>query len=462
MQIGEELCRRLLQDQYQYVIATHIDHDHIHNHIIFNNINMFSGYTFETEHNQGKKPVRAWKELQKLSDNICCENGLSVIKKPKGKGVSHYEREIQKAGISWKEKLRDIIGELVLQSKNIDDFLLRCSANGIEYVYKPNNKVSLKFRMKGQQRFTRGDTLSEYYTAEKLADFIEFNQKMIAQKQAVSKPVEVPKSQPTPSITPPKTEPTAAPKPTITEVPKPHPAPSIITPPKTEPTDRVVITAEEFLSGTSPQDKPITTAKPIEKPSEKKEIKADPWEKFRAYGYGDEDIKKLKKVGIKSYDQLHNMMYRSGEDLGDTLNHLWDDVMHLDTLVRYMQTRDRLQPVKTASDSKTGWLKSHYDKKHHDELYDYGAAVVYIRDHIDEYKDENGKKPTLKALQSKLKAMKNELDQLETAHNAHQAQYSLAHPYIKRIRTLQMKEQNRRAVEQSREKTQTKKKTYLE
>ena len=344
MQIGEELCRRLLQDQYQYVIATHIDHDHIHNHIIFNNINMFSGYTFETEHNQGKKPERAWKELQKLSDEICRENGLSVIKKPKGKGVTHYEREIQKAGISWKEKLRDIIGELVLQSKNIDDFLLRCSANGIEYVYKPNNKVSLKFRMKGQQRFTRGDTLSEYYTAEKLADFIEFNQKMIAQKQAV-------------------TEPVAAPKPKAAEVPKPKPTPSITAP--------------------KPQSAPSVTppkTEPIEIPSEKKEVKADPWKKFRAYGYGEDDIKKLRKGGIMSYDQLHSFMFRTGEDLGDKAEHLREEVQHLETLIEYMQTRDRLKPIKTESDSKTGWFKSHYDKKHHDELYDYGAAVVYIRD----------------------------------------------------------------------------------
>ena len=59
MMIGEELCHRLLGEQYQFVIATHIDHDHIHNHIVFNNTNMISGYTFETEHNQGKKSERA-------------------------------------------------------------------------------------------------------------------------------------------------------------------------------------------------------------------------------------------------------------------------------------------------------------------------------------------------------------------------------------------------------------------
>ena len=169
-------------------------------------------------------------------------------------------------------------------------------------MYKPNNKVSLKFRMKGQQRFTRGDTLSEYYTAEKLADFIEFDQKMIVQKQAVTEPVEVPK--PTPTITAPKTEPAAAPKPTTTEVSKPQPTPSITTP-KTEPADRVVITADEFLSGATPQDKPVTTTEPKEVPFEKEEVKVDPWEGLRNYiGKCDSIIAELKEIGFTSYDDL--------------------------------------------------------------------------------------------------------------------------------------------------------------
>lgn len=81
-----------MQDNYQYVLATHVDHDHIHNHIIFNNMNMFTGRTFETEHNQGKIKERAWAKVRKLSDEICQEQGLSVIETPeKGLGTSHYE-----------------------------------------------------------------------------------------------------------------------------------------------------------------------------------------------------------------------------------------------------------------------------------------------------------------------------------------------------------------------------------
>lgn len=62
MQIGEELCDRYLKGDYQYVIAVHHDKSHLHCHIIFNNINLYNGLSFTTEHNQGKKPKRAWAE----------------------------------------------------------------------------------------------------------------------------------------------------------------------------------------------------------------------------------------------------------------------------------------------------------------------------------------------------------------------------------------------------------------
>ncbi|WP_072419515.1 MULTISPECIES: relaxase/mobilization nuclease domain-containing protein [unclassified Ruminococcus] len=55
MLIGQELCKTLFNDEYQYILAVHVDHSHVHNHIIVNNVNFYTGKTFETEHNQGKK-----------------------------------------------------------------------------------------------------------------------------------------------------------------------------------------------------------------------------------------------------------------------------------------------------------------------------------------------------------------------------------------------------------------------
>ena len=158
MQIGEELCDRYLKGDYQYVIAVHNDKDHLHCHIIFNNTNLYNGLSFTMEHNQSRKSERAWAELRQVSDKICGEHGISVIE-PIGKGVSHYENDIQKEGKSWKDKLRNMLREIIAYSRNFDDFLKNCTDSGIEYVYTPQNKIKLKFKLsgEGQQRFTRAD-----------------------------------------------------------------------------------------------------------------------------------------------------------------------------------------------------------------------------------------------------------------------------------------------------------------
>lgn len=164
LQIGEELCDRFLQGNYQYVLAVHNDKSHLHCHIIFNNTNLYNGLSFTYEHNQGKVKDRSWAQLRAISDELCKEHGISVIE-PKAKGVSHFERDMQLQGKSWKDKLRAKIAEVAFYSKDFADFLRNCSASGIEYVYKPQNKVKLKFRLsgEGQQKFTRADTDS-YHT----------------------------------------------------------------------------------------------------------------------------------------------------------------------------------------------------------------------------------------------------------------------------------------------------------
>ena len=171
MQIGEELCDRFLQGNYQYVLAVHNDKQHLHCHIIFNNTNLYNGLSFTYEHNQGKVKDRSWAQLRAISDELCKEHGISVIE-PKSKGVSHFERDMQKEGKSWKDKLRVRIAEVMLYSRDFKDFLEKCSECGIEYVYKPSNKIKLKFRLSGdgQQKFTRADTLGADYTVERISE----------------------------------------------------------------------------------------------------------------------------------------------------------------------------------------------------------------------------------------------------------------------------------------------------
>lgn len=174
MIIDQLLCSRLLKDQYQYIIAIHNGHEHVHAHIIFNNVNMQTGRTFETEENQGKKPDRAWAKLRKIYDEICEKAGLSVIENPEyGKGISHYEWEQKNAKNSWKAVLRHDLDRIICDSTSFEDFLNRCAAVGIETVYTPENTVSLKFRGKGQERYTRAKTLGWSYLPENIKGQIE-------------------------------------------------------------------------------------------------------------------------------------------------------------------------------------------------------------------------------------------------------------------------------------------------
>ena len=104
-QAGLMLCDKLFQGKHQYVLTTHTDKDHIHNHIIFCKTNMENYKAFGTL--MDTKRNHAWKKIHQLSDAVCKEMGLSVVAYGKiGKGVSHYEWEKQQQGLSWKAKLR--------------------------------------------------------------------------------------------------------------------------------------------------------------------------------------------------------------------------------------------------------------------------------------------------------------------------------------------------------------------
>ena len=202
MEIAEELCHRLLQEQYQYVIAIHEDQEHIHAHIIFNNTNFVTGKTFETEHNQGRKSDRAWSELRRISDELCRENGLSVIEHPEtSKGKSHWEWDMSRQGLSWKTKLKYAIDQVIIESEDFDDFLLKCAEFGVLVEYDPNHKIDLKFMLAEQMernpraKFTRSRTLGWYYETEqikrRIAQYIGgmLYVPRIKVKQVIKKPV---------------------------------------------------------------------------------------------------------------------------------------------------------------------------------------------------------------------------------------------------------------------------------
>lgn len=162
-EIGKKLADELLKDQYKYVISTHVDKGHIHNHIILNSVNSVTEKSFSTEH--GRKANPAWKQIREISDKLCAEYGLSVIQSPeKGKGKDHYEWEQDKAGSSWKTKLRTSIDECIKDADSFEDFLLKMQSRG----YEVKHGKYIAFRAEGQERFTRAKTLGFYYQEENI------------------------------------------------------------------------------------------------------------------------------------------------------------------------------------------------------------------------------------------------------------------------------------------------------
>ena len=170
--IGIQTADELLKGKYEYVISTHIDRGHIHNHLIICGVNFENGLSFGTEHDRKNNP--AWKQLRKISDDICIENKLSVIEMPeKGYGKCYYEWLQDMKKNSYKSKLKNAIDSCIMTSDSFDDFLNRMQ-NEMNYEYKIRGH-SLSFRAEEQERFTRCSrkSLGWYYDPEQIKKRID-------------------------------------------------------------------------------------------------------------------------------------------------------------------------------------------------------------------------------------------------------------------------------------------------
>ena len=156
--IGMELAKEILGGKYEYVLTTHIDKGHVHNHLIFNAV------SFE-DHKHYHSNKRSYHFIRRTSDRICKEHGLSVIIPGQEKGKSYIEHQAAQTGISYKAKLKSAIDRLILTSADMED-LLRClQAEG--YEIKRGKYISC--RASDQERFTRMKTLGADYTEEAVA-----------------------------------------------------------------------------------------------------------------------------------------------------------------------------------------------------------------------------------------------------------------------------------------------------
>ena len=160
-EIGKQFADEILGGKYEYVLTTHIDKDHVHNHLIFNAVDFVDYHAY-------KSYKRIYYDMREVSDRLCKENGLSVIPPSQNKGMGYKEYTEAKRGTSWKQKLKQTIDRLVITAKDYDDFLRLMQEAG--YEIKTGKYIS--FRAEGQERFTRSKTIGENYTEERIKERI--------------------------------------------------------------------------------------------------------------------------------------------------------------------------------------------------------------------------------------------------------------------------------------------------
>ena len=181
--MGQELARRFTHGNHAYIVATHTDKQHIHNHIIFHSVNL----------NRNRKFRNFWgstKALHRLSDIICIENGYSIVADPKRHGQAYNKWLGDRAKLPQREAIRILIDDALAQKPaDLDALLELLKAVGCEI--KRGKQISI--RGPGQTRFKRLDTLGEAYDLPALTAILAGERAHQPRKRTHTAAVQTPK-----------------------------------------------------------------------------------------------------------------------------------------------------------------------------------------------------------------------------------------------------------------------------
>ena len=169
--IGYELAMRLTKGRHAFICCTHTDKHHIHSHIIFNSTRL--DYTQKFRNFYKSSFV-----IRRMSDQLCLENGLSVIENPKPSKGKDYGEWINGKPPTLRNKLEALIDGSLSGCESFDEFLKKMRAAGAEV----KQGKHLAFKAPGQQRFIRCKSLGSDYTEEAIRERIS-GKRVIASKQ---------------------------------------------------------------------------------------------------------------------------------------------------------------------------------------------------------------------------------------------------------------------------------------
>ena len=177
-QAGQELAMKLTKGNNAFIVCTHIDKHHVHNHIIFNSINLDCTRKFRNFWNS------TW-AVRRMNDKICLEHGLSIVENPKPSRGSYGTWIGDEKVLSFHEQLRRAIdAALEEKPKDFSDFLKKLESLGVEV---NTDRTNLRLRVKGQTRFTRCNSLKRNYTEQAIRERIE-GVRIVAPRVQTKKP----------------------------------------------------------------------------------------------------------------------------------------------------------------------------------------------------------------------------------------------------------------------------------
>ena len=154
--IGYEFAERFLKGKHAFIVCTHINRRHIHNHVIWNSTTLDCSRKFRNFWNSTKA-------VRRLGDTICMEHGLSVIENPARKGMTYDKWLGGNEKISNRDMLRKAIDEVLTQKpRDMDEFLRLLEEKG--FTVKLGKHITLKHE--NFKKAIRMDTLGDGYTEE--------------------------------------------------------------------------------------------------------------------------------------------------------------------------------------------------------------------------------------------------------------------------------------------------------
>lgn len=158
--LGVEFARRFTKENHAFIVCTHIDRAHAHNHIIWSAVDLSCTRKF-------RNFWGSTKAVRRLSDTICIENGLSVIENPKPHGKSYNKWLGDRAVPSHREQLRTALDRALLQNPDTLDSLLTLLEQDGFTVSRRGKSISVQAA--GWKKKVRLNSLGSGYTQSDLA-----------------------------------------------------------------------------------------------------------------------------------------------------------------------------------------------------------------------------------------------------------------------------------------------------